>query len=523
VIPRPHVASWTPAPRMPRSGTVAPEEPVDVALLLEGTYPFVRGGVASWVHRLIQAMPETRFAVAFLGGRRSDHGPPAFEAPPNVRHFDCQYLFEPPEPARPPRLRRRRGAAIPVDGLHRALRAAGGGEDAIDPALLRIMACLLGARDRLASGDFLRGNAAWQLICDGYGRECPEGSFADYFWTTRAMHASVFAVAELARRLPPARCYHAVSTGYAGLLGAILRHRHGRPLILTEHGIYTRERKIDLEAAEWVPGDGAEPGAPGFGRRQWLRFFQGLGTIAYASADAVIALYDGSRHRQIEDGADPSRTRVVPNGVDVERFRPLRAARPREPRPVLGFLGRVVPIKDVKGFIQAVKGVVAHRPDVEAWIVGPTSEDESYAAECVRFAATLGLEGRVRFAGFQPAEHVLSSLGLLVLTSMSEGLPLVVLEAFASGLPVVATDVGACRELVEGRTPADRALGRAGAVVPIADPEATARAALALLSDGRRWREAQRAAVRRVDAYYTERQVVDAYRGIYAEAGAWRA
>lgn len=513
---------WTAAPSPAGWATVAPGEPVDVALLLEGTYPFVRGGVASWVHRLVEAMPETRFAIAFLGGRRSDHGPPAFEAPPNVRHFDCQYLFEAPEPERWRFLRRRRADAARVDPLHRALRAAGG-EDSVDPALLRIMACLLGARDGVASGQFLHGEDAWRLVRDGYARECPEGSFADYFWTTRAMHASVFAVAELARRLPPARCYHAVSTGYAGLLGAILRHRHGRPLVLTEHGIYTRERKIELEAAEWVPGDGAEPEAPGFGRRQWLRFFQGLGTIAYASADAVIALYDGSRRRQIEDGADPSRTRVIPNGVDVERFRPLRAARPREPRPVLGFLGRVVPIKDVKGFLQAVKGVVAQRPDAEAWIVGPTSEDEGYAAECVRLAATLGLEDRVRFAGFRPAAEVLPGLGLLVLTSMSEGLPLVVLEAFASGLPVVATDVGACRELVEGRTPPDRALGPAGAVVPIADPEATARAALGLLCDGRRWRDAQRAAVRRVEAYYTERQVLEAYRGIYAKAGAWRA
>jgi glycosyltransferase involved in cell wall biosynthesis len=189
---------------------------------------------------------------------------------------------------------------------------------------------------------------------------------------------------------------------------------------------------------------------------------------------------------------------------------------------VLGFLGRLVPIKDVKCFIRAMKAVIARRPDAQGLIVGPTSEDPAYARECVQLAASLGLEGRVRFTGFRPAEDVLPELGLLVLTSISEGLPLAVLEAFASGLPVVTTDVGACRELVEGRTPEDCERGPAGAVVPIADPEAVARAALAVLEPAR-WRAAQHAAIRRVDTHDTEARVVDAYRHIYREACAWQA
>ncbi len=189
---------------------------------------------------------------------------------------------------------------------------------------------------------------------------------------------------------------------------------------------------------------------------------------------------------------------------------------------MIGFVGRLVPIKDVKCFVRAMKALVTRCPGAQGWIVGPTSEDERYARECAQLAATLGLEGRLRFTGYLPAEEVLPRLGLLVLTSISEGLPLVVLEAFASGLPVVTTDVGGCRELVEGRTPEDRALGAAGAVVPIADPDAVARAALALL-DPDRWRAAQQAAVRRVENHYTEARVLDAYRRIYQEAHAWRA
>lgn len=466
---------------------------MDVALLLEETYPFVRGPVASWVHRLIEAMPDNRFAVAFLGGRRSVHRLPAYEVPANVLRVDCQDLFEPPHRERWGG-RTRRGELPDVEGLHRALRTAGA-EEPIDAALPQILTSLVaepGAR------------------ADGGG----------YLRTIRAMNTSVFAVSELARRLPPARCYHAVSTGHAGLLGTILRHRHRRPFILTEHG-HLHPWKRDAEGAASIPGDGAAPDAPGFERRQWMRFLQGLGTIAYASADAIVSLDDGSRRRQIEDGADPARTRVVPSGVDVDWFRAMRDGRPAEPIPVLGLMGPIVPSQDVKSFLHAMKVVVTERPDAQAWIAGATGENRSYVAECVQLAAALGLESRVRFAGYQPAAEVLPRLGLLVLTSRSEGLPLVALEAFASGLPAVATDVTACRNLIEGSTPADRALGPAGAVVPVGDPQATARAALSLLGDGARWRDAQRAAVRRVETYYTERRAFETYRRIYREAVAW--
>jgi polysaccharide biosynthesis protein PelF len=494
-------------------------EPADVALLVEGTYPFVRGGVSSWVHRLIESLPEVSFSVVFLGGRRADHGPPVYPALPNVRSLERLYLFEPPEHDTAPAFGRRRCPMAAVDRLHDLLRSA----DAGDPSSpFRELARLLAEPRGVTRRDFLHSDHAWRRIDDGYRRTAPGASFTDYFWTVRATHAAVFTLAELARRLPAARSYHAVSTGYAGLLGALLRHRHGRPLLVTEHGIYTKERKIDLASAEYIPGDG-DLRASGFGRRLWLQFFEGLGRIAYASADHIIALHEASRRRQIHDGAAPVRTRVIPNGVDLARFAAIRRARPDAPPPMLGFLGRVVPIKDVKCFLRAVKTVVARYPEAQAQIIGPTSEDPAYAAECAQLAASLGLEGRVRFTGYRPAEDVLPELGLLVLTSISEGLPLVVLEAFASGLPVVTTDVGACRELVEGRTPEDCERGPAGAVVPIADPEAVARAALALLGDPARWRAAQQAAIRRVDTYYTEARVVEAYRQLYREACAWRA
>jgi glycosyltransferase involved in cell wall biosynthesis len=85
---------------------------------------------------------------------------------------------------------------------------------------------------------------------------------------------------------------------------------------------------------------------------------------------------------------------------------------------------------------------------------------------------------------------------------------------------VVATDVGACRNIIEGNGAEDRLLGTAGAVVPIANPEATASAALALVNDEERWRAAQSAGIHRVERYYSQSKVLAQYRQLYCDAGA---
>ena len=81
-----------------------------------------------------------------------------------------------------------------------------------------------------------------------------------------------------------------------------------------------------------------------------------------------------------------------------------------------------------------------------------------------------------------------------MLTSISEALPLFVLEAFAAGVPVVATDVGCCRELIEGKGSDGDAAGAAGIVTAIASPQETARAVVELLRDPGAWAAARQAA-----------------------------
>jgi glycosyltransferase involved in cell wall biosynthesis len=183
----------------------------------------------------------------------------------------------------------------------------------------------------------------------------------------------------------------------------------------------------------------------------------------------------------------------------------------------------VVPIKDIKTFIRAVRSVVNQQPLAEAWIAGPEDESPEYSRECRELVSQLGLEDKVKFLGFQKLTDLLPKIGLVVLSSISEALPLVILEGYAAGVPTLTTDVGSCRQLVFGLPGEDAAIGAAGRVVRIADPQALAQAALELLSDPAEWQRASQAAIARVERYYSQSMMFARYRELYEKNFQWQA
>jgi glycosyltransferase involved in cell wall biosynthesis len=404
--------------------------------------------------------------------------------------------------------------------VHDALRTP---EGQFPAQLLRKLATPLVDHPDAILKDFLRSELSWDEITKRYRANCNQLSFVDYFWTVRSVHAPLFMLALAAKHAPKARAYHTVSTGFAGFFATILSQSSGRPAVLTEHGIYTKERRIELLQADWVPDTSAESDGGlhtdiGYIRQLWIRFFEGIGRITYSVAEPIIALYEANRQRQVADGAPDERTRVIPNGIELKRFAPLRAQRPAKIPHVVGLLGRVVPIKDVKTFIRTIRTLANEIDDIEGWLIGPEDEDKEYASECHSLVKNLGVERHVRFLGFQKPEAIIPKLGLMILTSISEAQPLSLLEGFAAGVPCVASDVGCCRDLVYGATAEDRELGAAGRIVPIANPEATAFAIKGLLLDEDAWGAAQRAGIERVERYYTLDQMIDSYRNVYKEA-----
>ena len=491
----------------------------DVALLLEGTFPYVSGGVSSWVNQIIRAFPHIRFALVFLGSRRSDYGKPKYALPDNVVHLETHFMHDDLV---------RHGIEVSsthgdpmafarVVALHEVFHQGG----MSDLSSFDELAAELMPGGSLTLDEFLHSEQSWGFITANYRRFCTDPSFVDYFWSVRIMHQPLWMLADIAKNLIPVKALHTVSTGYAGFLGAVLTRSRGLPLILSEHGIYTKERKIDLYQSEWIRDNRnvfqKDPSELSYFRTMWIRFFEWLGRLCYDAANPIIALYENNRLRQIADGAKPERTFNIPNGVAINRLAALRETRAPGVPPVLCLLGRVVPIKDVKTFIRAMRIIVNRMPEVEGWVAGPEDEDPSYARECRELAESLGLGNRFKFLGFQKIDELLPKIGIMALSSISEALPLVILEGYAAGVPTLSTDVGSCRQLVYGLDNEDKALGAAGRVVGIANPQEFAEAAMDLLQP-KNWFPAQAAGIARVEKFYTDAMMFDRYREVYEEA-----
>ena len=203
--------------------------------------------------------------------------------------------------------------------------------------------------------------------------------------------------------------------------------------------------------------------------------------------------------------------KVIPNGVHIGRFSNIP---PKEPNGWIdiGAVVRLVPIKDIKTMLYAFALVCEERDNVRLHIMGPTEEDEEYFEECVQLKEMLELDN-VIFTGRVNVVEYLEKIDFTLLTSISEGQPLAVLEAMAAGRPAVTTDVGSCRELLEGF---DDDFGPAGLCVPAMHQSAMAEAILMMCGDEQMRRRMGQSGKRRAAASYRHETMVDRYDALFA-------
>lgn len=192
--------------------------------------------------------------------------------------------------------------------------------------------------------------------------------------------------------------------------------------------------------------------------------------------------------------ARPDQIAVVPLGLELDRFvrashgpgvlrRQLGIARET---PVIGVVGRLVPIKGLQYFVDAAAEVIRAVPETVCVVIGDGTE----RAKLERLVAIRGVAGQVRFLGWRrDLEQIYPDVDVIVLSSLHEGTPAAIIEAMAARRAVVATRVGGLPDVIDD--------GRTGILVPPRDAQAIASAVVSLLRDPARRRvmgeEAQRA------------------------------
>ncbi len=397
---------------------------VRVCFVLEGSYPYITGGVSSWVHDLIQGMPEIDFVLFSISPDKDQTL--KYDLPENVVEHRDIVLSEIRKSKT--KIRGKVKTLKLIKKMHHDFRS-------------KARTDLGELFSRMPEGSYLydeavRSDTGWEMLGEANVKNNPIYPFSDYFWAWRSAHNMIFTI--LGARPPEADIYHSVSTGYAGLIALAAKIRHGKPFLLTEHGLYHKEREMELRKAQFIQG---------YQRDMWIKIYNTLSRMAYHESDISTSLFEYNRRIQIELGAREETALVIPNGIDVEKFSSVI----REEREGfhVGLVGRVVPIKDIKTFITMSRMVHEHVKEARFYCIGPTDEDEAYYEDCQRMVESFNLSEVFFFTGRQNVLDYYSFLDVVLLTSVREAQPLVILEAYSAGVPVVSTKVGNVPEMLD--------------------------------------------------------------------------
>ena len=467
-----------------------------ICIVAEGCYPYGSGGVSSWIDSIIRAFPEQEFLVlAIVTDRQTPCRRFALSLPDNVTQVHEAYLQDKDWGSNGKHLEETAYAAVQSLVL---------GRDVDLDTLVHMF-----QTDSISINALLMGEDFLHIVRERYDREKTRPVFTDFLWSFRSLLLPMLTV--LQTEVPRADCYHCLSTGYAGLLGCMGKILHGGAMLLSEHGIYTREREEEIIRAEWIKKE-----CKGF----WRRHFHLLAELAYQRADAVTSLFARARAVQIDCGCPREKTWVTPNGIDWKRLEGIRGKRPEDAGHInVGAFLRVTPVKDVMTLLQAFCCARAQMPELRLWIMGSRTEDPSYARECEEAADALGITDAVTFTGHIDTRDYLGRMDFTILTSISEGQPLTILESFAARKAVIATDVGNCRDMLYGN---QDHFGPAGILLRMMHPVETARAILTLAREEETRTRMGENGCRRLRAFYTLERMKQAYRELYRRMESWR-
>src|SRR5256885_10080249 len=133
----------------------------DVVMLLEGTHPYVSGGVSSWVHQILRGLPELTFSIVFLGSTRDTYGKMKYQLPKNLIHLETHFIMESWRQERPRACPGNAHAFENARQLHDFFRVPS--DETPDELFAKVMESL-GSKRGISRQDFLNSEQSWRPI-----------------------------------------------------------------------------------------------------------------------------------------------------------------------------------------------------------------------------------------------------------------------------------------------------------------------------------------------------------------------
>ena len=473
-----------------------------IMMLSEGTYPYVKGGVSTWTHNLISNLKEFKFVVVAVVA--NPYVNLLYSLPESVikllmiplwgTEMVEEYIDAPlltiikPRPSS----QKIRQEFIPhFSTLLTEIKNGGKNVERLGEALLEMHRFF----KKYSYTAVFKSEDVWSV----FSKEIVEDPFYGSLKASSLINFGrliqhLFRV--LAYDFPEVDVCHSSVASFCGIPAVILKMERGTPYLLTEHGVYFRERILDLvrESGTLVE------------KFFWLNLYRAIVRLNYHYADKILPVCGFNVRWEMEFGIPKEKIEVIYNGVDIERFRP----RPEleEEKPTILVMGRVNKLKDMLNIVEAMSYVVQEVPEARCEIVGPI-EDKAYYEVCLRKVNELKLKDKVFFKGPSETPEVdYNRATVIAQPSISEGFPFTVVEAMACGKTVVATDVGGVREALEG----------CGIIVPARDPKRLGEGLITALMDEELRREFGARAREKVVQLFSYERFLTEYRRVHLEA-----
>lgn len=511
-------------------------EVVDVAIVMESTYPYLKGGVSAVVHDIVTHNPDLSYGIIHITWDSDSPMTDLYGMPANVRWVRTVFLS----------MEEHRHNFLSVSAKDLGMTA-----QQREELSHRLFDALYALSER---GDV---EDLWDLIHEGLNertRKYPlwallgsrefmqtlqdrmpqlNLSLANSFWTLRNFFSLAFAV--LGETMPRASVYHAHTTGYASLLGAAAARDHDTSFLLTEHNLYVRDTVntlLDRNMALSITEEDYRTFDVTAEQRAWMAWWTEMGRFCYPSARLITYLYPSAITEAARLGSDIDKSVVVPNGMVIGEFDDKYRARQQVVERLkqdssdhvwhLVYIARVVPIKGLLDLLSSMD-ILRDRGyrNLHLDVLGPTEHVPEYHEACLAKIDSLGLNDKVTIHGTVNVREVLDQFDLLVLPSYNEGQPIVILEAMAAGIPTVGSDVGGVAQQIadDFLTTDGRTIGPCGETVTPGDVVQMADGIQAVIGNIDAYANYAANARTRVQELFQMHEVMSSYNQIYRALG----
>jgi hypothetical protein len=511
-------------------------EVVDVAIVMESTYPYLKGGVSAVVHDIVTHNPDLSYGIIHITWDSDSPMTDLYGMPANVRWVRTVFLS----------MEEHRHNFLSVSAKDLGMTA-----QQREELSHRLFDALYALSER---GDV---EDLWDLIDEGLNertRKYPlwallgsrefmqtlqdrmpqlNLSLANSFWTLRNFFSLAFAV--LGETMPRASVYHAHTTGYASLLGAAAARDHDTSFLLTEHNLYVRDTVntlLDRNMALSITEEDYRTFDVTAEQRAWMAWWTEMGRFCYPSARLITYLYPSAITEAARLGSDIDKSVVVPNGMVIGEFDDKYRARQQVVERLkqdssdhvwhLVYIARVVPIKGLLDLLSSMD-ILRDRGyrNLHLDVLGPTEHVPEYYEACLAKIDSLGLTDKVTIHGTVNVREMLDQFDLLVLPSYNEGQPIVILEAMAAGIPTVGSDVGGVAQQIADDllTTDGRTIGPCGETVTPGDVVQMADGIQAVIGNIDAYANYAANARTRVQELFQMHEVMSSYNQIYRALG----